>query len=542
MKFGVVALDDALGNILGHSVRGTAGTIKKGRVLARADLDALRGAGVTHVTVARLDADDVHEDDAATALGARLAGACVRVAAAFTGRANLFATADGIVQIDTTAIDRINAIDEAITIATLPPHGRVSASDMIATIKIIPYAVPRAALARVLEAMPVAALTVRPFAAKRAALILTTVPGSKDSVIAKRRDVTLTRLAERGATTVFERTVAHAEDAVCEAIRDAAAAKCDPILVFPASAISDRADVVPTGLIAAGGEIVRLGMPVDPGNLILVGRLGDADVIGVPSCAASPKLNGFDWVLDRCLADLSPASGVIAGMGVGGLLKEIATRPQPRAEPVPASDRRALRIGAIVLAAGRSTRMGAANKLVTPVAGKPIVRHTVERLLTSRTRPIVVVTGHMRVEVETALAGLDVRFVHNPEFATGLASSLRTGLAALEDAVPDGVLVALGDMPDVTAADIERLIAAFSPADQRAIVVPRFDGRRGNPVLWGRAFFAEMKTLDGDIGARTLIAANPEQVAEVDMDSDGVLTDIDTPDALAALKARRETT
>jgi molybdenum cofactor cytidylyltransferase len=192
-------------------------------------------------------------------------------------------------------------------------------------------------------------------------------------------------------------------------------------------------------------------------------------------------------------------------------------------------------VAAIVLDAGRSTRMGSANKLLCEVAGKPMLRHTVDSVLASTARPVLVVTGHQRSEVEAALAGLDVTVVANPAYATGLSSSLKAGLAA----VPrhsKGVLVALGDMPLVKPAHLDGLIAAFSAAQGQAIIVPTHRGQRGNPVLWPAACFADMLALEGDAGARQLFAAHAGLIREVPLEADAILADIDTPEALAHLR------
>lgn len=180
--------------------------------------------------------------------------------------------------------------------------------------------------------------------------------------------------------------------------------------------------------------------------------------------------------------------------------------------------------------------MGAINKLLIMIDGKPMVRHAVETVLGAQLGPVFVVTGHECEKVKEALKDLPVTFLYNGEYASGLSTSLKRGVGALPDD-RDGVLVALGDMPLVTAAEIDRLINAFNPVEGREIVVPTRRGKRGNPILWGKRFWAEMREASGDTGARHLIAAHPEAVAEVEMAGDGILTDIDTPQALARLAA-----
>jgi molybdenum cofactor cytidylyltransferase len=193
------------------------------------------------------------------------------------------------------------------------------------------------------------------------------------------------------------------------------------------------------------------------------------------------------------------------------------------------------RIAAIVLAAGRSARMGAENKLLADIGGKPMVRHVAEAALGSRGRPILVVTGHQEGDVRAALAGLDLSFVSNAEFATGLSTSLKAAVRAVPDAC-GGALVLLGDMPHVAASHLDRLIAAFAPG---AIVVPVHEGRQGNPVLWPRICFGELLRLEGDVGAKRLIAAHRDAVREVEMGTADIFADVDTAEQLRRLRSRR---
>ena len=536
MKFGPVATPQAEGATLAHGVQNGDIVFKKGRVLSAADVAALTGDGVETVIVARLGADDVPEDQAAAMLAEALAGDGVRVASAFTGRANLYATVPGVFCIRSEAIHAINAIDEAITIATLPAFDAVDRRAMLATVKIIPYAVRRASLDAALSLAralgPVA--EVSPFRAMRVGLISTSLPQTKPSMHAKNRSTLEARLEASGAQIVSERIVAHATRDISSAIRDSLTDKAEIVLVYSASAIADRHDVVPAGLVAAGGEVLRFGMPVDPGNLLLLGRVGGVSVVGLPGCARSPKMNGFDWVLQRLLAGVPVTGDDIARMGVGGLLKEIPTRPQPR-DRRPATKVEDAKIAAVVLAAGRSSRMGSSKQLAQ-IGGMAMIRRTVMNVMESQARPVVVVTGHDSKAVAAALDGLDVTLVHNAAFASGLSASLRTGLDSLGDDV-EGALVVLGDMPAIRAAELTRLVTAFDPAEGRSIVVATHDGKRGNPVLWPAAFFEEMRQLSGDVGAKSLLGQYPEAVCEIEIGA-GALADVDTPDDLHAIQTQ----
>lgn len=536
MEFDTVAIAQALGAILAHGVRAGEKRFKKGRVLSQGDLADIAGAGIATLAVARLQSSDVGEDEAAMRIAARCGGTGVRTGAAFTGRVNLYALSNGLAQIDAAAVAALNVIHEAITIATVAPFARVGKGQMLATIKIIPFAAPRAGVEAAERLLVQPVVHVQPFEPHRAALISTFLPDSKPSLLDKNRTALEERLTSLGSSLVFERRVEHRSDALAAAIAEAAAAGADPILIFGASAITDRRDVIPAALVAAGGAIVHFGMPVDPGNLLLLGGLHGRTVVGLPSCARSPKLNGFDFVLWRLLAGLQVGPAEIAAMGVGGLLTEIPSRPQPRDER-PIEVPRMPKVAAIVLAAGLSSRMGA-NKLLAPVGGKPLVRHAVEAALGSAAAHVIVVTGNGGEEVKRALAPLSPLFVNNPDFSKGLSTSLKCGLSVLPEDC-DGALILLGDMPDVTPALLDKQIAAFDPGEDRAICVATRHGKRGNPVLWARRFFPEMLALEGDVGARHLIAQYGELVCEVEAADDGPLTDIDTPDALRAYEAAK---
>ncbi|MGE4252828.1 MAG: NTP transferase domain-containing protein [Parvibaculaceae bacterium] len=533
MKFGEIPVGGAEGAILAHSVKHRNGMFKKGRILSAADVAVLAESGVAAIFAARLSEEDVTEDRAAEIVAKAIAGDGTQVQAPFTGRANLHARGRGLVVIDQDRVRAFNRVHESLTLATAGPFEIVEDRQMVATVKVIPFAVPYRVLEvglSVIGADPL--IRVENFKHRKAGLVITKLPQTKPSLIAKSEAAIGERIADLEGELVETLVVDHAVEPVSAAVSRLHAQRLNPILIFGASAIVDRGDVIPAAVEAARGEVVHLGMPVDPGNLMMFGRLEGASVIGVPTCARSPKLNGFDWVLARIMAGIHVSGQDIMDMGAGGLLKEIPSRPTPR-EGEEAKPQRAPKIAGILLAAGKSTRMGA-NKLLAPVSGKAMVRHSAEALLASAAGPVLVVIGHERERVEAALTGLDVRFIDNPAYATGLASSLKAGLAALPKDT-DGVVVALGDMPLVAGRHVNRLIAAFSPAERRTIIVPVHGGERGNPVLWGREYFPEMLALEGDRGAKSLMDKHEDHITEIAMRSDAVLADFDTPEALARL-------
>ena len=536
MKFGPFPPRDAEGATAVHTIRQGALVLKKGTLIGPAEVAALEAAGIKDVVVARLEPGDVSEDKAAAEIAKAVAGQGVHVDRAFTGRCNLFAEGAGVLVVDKDAIDRLNRIDEAITFATLPAFKPLVEGEMIATVKIIPFATSEASLKAALAVAGKPFVRVAPYKIKKVGIVSTLLPGLATKVVEKTLRVTEARLAPAGATIVAERRVPHEQDAVAKAVDEVLKAGAELVVVFGASAIADRRDVIPAAVEAIGGRIEHFGMPVDPGNLMLIGQARGQPILGAPGCARSPKENGFDWILMRLLAGLPVSREDVTGLGVGGLLMEIVTRPQPRAEP---ELEKAQRIAAVILAAGRSTRMGGPNKLLAEIGGRPLVRIAAEEALASRARPVIVVTGHQRDKVEAALAGLDVERVHNPDFAEGLSTSVKAGLAAVPDEV-DGAIVCLGDMPQVTAPLIDKLVAAFDPERGALVVVPTIDGKRGNPVVWARRFFPELMALDGDIGARHLIGRYPEAVSEVPLTDTAALIDVDTPEALVRVKAELE--
>lgn len=538
MKFGPVAPRGALGATAVHSIRQGDLVLKKGTLIGAKEIAALEAAGVKEIVVARLDPGDVSEDQAAAEIAVSVAGEGVRVDHAFTGRCNLFAAGAGVLVVDKGAVDALNRIDEAVTLATLAAYKPVVEGEMIATVKIIPFAVSAIARDQAVTAASAAKPVIRvaPYKICKIGIVSTLLPGLAPKVVDKTLKITAARIAPAGAAIVAERRVPHEQGVLTRAIDEVRKAGAELVIVFGASAIADRRDVIPAAIAAAGGEIEHFGMPVDPGNLMLIGRLQGQAIVGAPGCARSPKENGFDWVLMRLLAGLPVSREDITGMGVGGLLMEIVTRPQPREEATPEKGRR---VAAVVLAAGRSTRMGAVNKMLAEIGGKPLVRIAAEQALASRSWPVIVVTGHERERVEAALAGLAVRFVHNPDYADGLGASLKAGIAAVP-ADADGAIVCLGDMPQVDSALIDKLLAAFDPERGALVVVPSIDGRRGNPVVWSRRFFHDLMAISGDIGARHLIGSYAEAVVEVPVKGAAALTDIDTPESLSAVKAEIE--
>jgi molybdenum cofactor cytidylyltransferase len=323
MKFGPITPEEAVGATLVHTIRLGARVLKKGTLIGPVEVLTLEAAGIKEIMVARLEPADVSEDVAAAEIAAAIAGEGVYIDPAFTGRANLFAKSAGLLVIDKDAVDRINRVDEAITVATLAAYKPVVPNEMITTVKIIPFAVAKSVLDLALAAAKQPLVRVAPYRVRKVGVVSTVLPGLSVKVIDKTLKVTNERLATAGATIVTERRVPHERAALACALEEILGRGSEMAIIFGASAIADRRDVIPAALETIGGRIEHFGMPVDPGSLLLVGGARGYPVLAAPGCARSPKESGFDWVLMRTLAGLPVPREDITGMGVGGLLLEI---------------------------------------------------------------------------------------------------------------------------------------------------------------------------------------------------------------------------
>ncbi len=530
MIFAAFPLAEAEGALLAHSQRIGGRMLKKGTRLDPTAIAALAEMGLTEVIAAKLASDDLLENDSADRLATLLVSEHLHRNPAATGRVNLVAETAGVLRVDAAAIDRINLVDEALTVATLPDYALVTPGDMVATIKVIPFAVGLAVQERVEAVARAGAFALHPFAHRRIGLVISEIGTMKQSVFEGTIEATQGRVDTIGGTLLQPLRCPHAEIAIAAALEQLRAQGAEILLVAGASATVDRRDVGPSAIVRAGGAIDHFGMPVDPGNLICLGHIGDIPALVLPGCARSPKPNGIDWVLQRLAAGLAVGAAEVMRMGVGGLLKDTDIRPLPRARAHASP-----RVAAIVLAAGQSSRMAPRHKLlIEDPTGRPMVARVVDNIAASKAGPIIVVTGHREGEVRAALRGRKARFVHAERHAEGLAESLKAGLAALPDDVA-AFLVCLGDMPLVAPAALDRLIAAYDPDEGRSIVVPVFAGQQGNPVLWDRRHVGEMLQLSGDVGARGLLLRHVDEIAEVAMGDDGVLIDFDTEASLDRL-------
>jgi molybdenum cofactor cytidylyltransferase len=511
MKFGPVLIDEAEGAILTHSIGLPSCRLQKGHVLSAEDIQKFRNAKIYTLTVARLEPDDVAEDVAARRLATAIVHRDMELVEAVGGRINLIARSYGILTYDTARLNALNAVHESLTVAALPPHVAVEPGRMVATIKVIPLSVPEEVL-RCAETCATdfgfEVVDVKPC---DVGLIQTVLPGTSEKVLDKTSRVTTQRLQELRSKVVREDRCDHQVEKLAETIQMQISAGVELVLVVGASAVIDRRDVIPTAIETCAGTVEHFGMPVDPGNLMLLASVGDIPVLGVPGCARSPKKNGFDLVLRRLLCGLPVSADVIMAMGAGGLLKEIAERPMPRSRELADRRSRKHRVYILVLAATDTPGFWITTH------GVPNIARVADAASKSAGQGIYVVTGEREKDVSTAISDYPVSYAFNPSFNEGISTSLRRGLSALP-ADADAAIICLGNDPAPSPSVINALICAFDPENGQAICMSMRNGKRVNPMLIGRRFFAELHELEGDIGARYLVGAYPAEVVEVLVD------------------------
>lgn len=327
MKFGKFDVDGAAGAILAHSIQTPKGRMRKGIVIGADDIAALKSAGITSVTAALLEPGDIHENDAAQHFAQAICPdpheVGLSLTAPFTGRVNIIAEGPGVVQLDATRLIAANSVDPMISVATVPEFQQMTTGGLVATIKIISYGVPQAKLDLACDLARDSICMSAPSLRSADLIISDTDGGAGD----KGKDAIVARLDMLGVALNGVQIVPHDAESIAAAITKSQA---DLVMILSGSATSDWADVAPTAVSQAGGDVHRFGMPVDPGNLLFLGSIGPKPVIGLPGCARSPTLNGADWVLSRVVCGLDVKDADFAQMAIGGLLKEIPTRPQPR--------------------------------------------------------------------------------------------------------------------------------------------------------------------------------------------------------------------
>ncbi len=521
MYFGEVLIEKSIGNILGHTLNVNGKKLSKGRKISKEDVKILKEFGYRSIICAKSDKNDIHEDVIAKKVGNLFINETVISEDPHTGRTNLLASKSGLLEINEEAIEKFNSTSEEVTIATLKNYSKVKKGEMIATIKIIPFFVSTKVLNKIKNSILKKSLYIHSFENKKVGLILTHV--GKQNI--KLNNISINRIEERlkkfNSSLTEIVTCEHNSETISNYIKVLKNKKINIILILGASAIVDIKDKIPEAIISSNGKIIRFGMPVDPGNLLLIGKIKNISVIGLPGCARSPSLNGFDWVLERVIANVTISNKDIYQMGVGGLLKTINKNKKSYKK---------YNIANIILAAGQSKRMKKVNKLLININSKNMIQNIIDTATKSNARDNIIVLGHEKEQIEKFVKK-NITIVANNEYKNGLSTSLKKGISALPEDC-DAAVIILGDMPKISFNLINSLIKNFDPKNNINIVIPSHKGKRGNPILIGRKFFPDILKLKGDMGAKNIINNNINDIYDIPQRTSSSLIDIDTKEDL----------
>ena len=522
---------ESKGSILAQSYNLSERKLSKGTRVSKAIVELLNRENIKTILCAVPHENDLDEDAAAEAISNAIDRNRLYAEEASTGRVNFRTPALGVVRYNRDLIKKINLVNESIAFSIVEHNQLLAKNDLIATLKIIPFFVSKIYVEQVVALLSKHEIfKIHRLEEKKVGFIQTYYDWQKRSIFKATSNVTRSRLDALGCLLEKETLIPHDHESLCSEIKSSLDSGAQVLLISGASAITDRSDYIPKAILSVGGEIIQYGLAVDPGNLLLIGQIGSTTVIGMPGCARSPKLNGFDWVLQLLMANIPITKEELADMGAGGLLMEIASRPLPRALSK-SVNKREKRIMGVILAAGNSTRMGKDNKLLRNVGEASLIRNTAIEMLKSDLDSCSIVLGYQSDKVAEVIKDLNINLILNPLWQKGQASSLKAALNTLDDTYSD-LLIMLGDMPGVKTRHINKVIEEHLLTNNRKskITIPSFNGRKGNPVIWGRSFFPDLSNIEGDLGGRALFSQHPAAINLLDVDDSAFVTDADTPE------------
>ena len=529
----ILGLDpqESLGSVIAQTYNLPGKTISKGTFVTSEIVEYFKEGEVQNILCAVPDNGDIHEDEAANIISNEIDRSHIYTEGASTGRVNFKSRSLCLVRYKRDLIKKVNLVDESIAFSIVEHNQLLAKNDLIATLKIIPFFTQKKYVDQVISKLAKNELfKTHSLNKKEVSLIQTSFDWQKKSIFKATSNVTRNRLEALDCSLNEEKLIRHDYEVLRSEIKSSVESGIDILLLSGASAIIDRSDHIPKAILSEGGEIIQYGLAVDPGNLLLLGKIGKTTIIGMPGCARSPKLNGFDWVLQLLMADIPINREELADMGAGGLLMEIASRPLPRALAKSVSKREKKVMG-VILAAGNSTRMGKDNKLLRKIGDAPLIRNTAIEMLKSDLDTCSIVLGYQSDKVADVIKDLNINLILNPLWKEGQASSLRAAINTLDSTYSD-LLIMLGDLPGIKSSHINSIIEEHLLTDNRRskITIPSFKGQKGNPVIWGRSFFHDLSNLEGDIGGRTLFSEHPAAINILEMDDPWVVKDADTPE------------
>ncbi len=324
MKFKKVLTTKAINKILAHNVLLDKAILKKGEVLSNANIISLINNNINKVTTISIDENDVMENDAALKIAKLLSGSNIIITNVSNGRANLYSQKDGLLVAEKKIVTKLNLLSSEIVISTLSPNHIVKKGQLIGNVKIIPYAVNKKILKKFseLDDQCLGFLSINPIAIKKISLIITKENNTNVKIIKKIEREIKNRLDNFGIKITRKDIISHDADILVTILKKHMSSQSELILIYGATSIVDIKDIVPASIKSLKGDILSFGIPVDPGNLLLLGSIANKKIIGVPGCAKSPKINGFDWILEYAICKKEITKRTIAAMGSGGLLRE----------------------------------------------------------------------------------------------------------------------------------------------------------------------------------------------------------------------------
>ena len=540
MKIESLVPQKSIGSVLAQTYNLPGKTVSKGTLITKEIVAYFRTGNVQIILCAVPEEGDIHEDEAAEAISSAIDKNHIYAEKASTGRVNFKSQSLCLVRYERDLIKEVNLVDESIAFSIVEHNQLLAKNDLIATLKIIPFFTQKKYVDQVISILAKNELfKTYSLNKKEVSLIQTSFEWQKKSIFKATSNVTRNRLEALDCSLNEEKLIRHDYEVLRSEIKSSIESGIDILLLSGASAIIDRSDYIPKAILAEGGEIIQYGLAVDPGNLLLVAKIGKTTIIGMPGCARSPKLNGFDWVLQLLMADIPVVKEELAEMGAGGLLMEIASRPLPRAL-AKSVNKREKKIMGVILAAGNSTRMGKDNKLLKNIGGAPLIRNIALEITKSDLDSCSIVLGYQSDKVADVIKDLNINLILNPLWKEGQASSLKAALDSLTSSYSD-LLIMLGDLPGIKSGHLNRIIEEHLSSENRSskITIPSFKGETGNPVIWGRSFFHDLSNLEGDEGGRVLFGQHPAAINLIEMDDPSVVTDTDTPEDFDDFLANR---
>ena len=525
MKIFQKKIEDSCGYLLMHSVFLKDGRLRKGKIIDQDDIYVMKSSEIEMVYVGEYEQDDIPENDASSQIAKAIAMDEFLISPTLSGKTNITVSSDGLIEIDEDNVTKLNNLSPNVAISTLNNHDVIYRGDHILSVKIISYAISSLHLEKIISFLKKnRIIKLKAFKSMRIGVIYTTSKNEKQSLIEKTKKSIKSRISDYNSTIMDERIISHDYMTIKENVDQLKDSNINCILLFLSTSISDVNDIVPSVIDELGGEIKSFGMPVDPGNLTLNGKIQSVDIVVAAGSARSDSLNGLDWHLNCIHAGIEVTQDMVNSLGVGGLLKDIDFAIK-RKRVSKAIDTKKSNIAAVVLCAGESKRMGKKNKLLLQVEGKSLIKNYIEKISKSNVSEIVIVTGHQSDEIAKELDGYDLKFIHNEKYKEGMSTSLNTGINSLSDNI-NAAIICLPDMPMIGIYEINKLIEYYNPSIGNEICIATYNDQRGNPVLWDRKYFKKLMQIKGDKGGRYLLPKFLDKSVEVKL-GEAVTFDVD---------------